>query len=162
MLRSLLFTNLTLQVLKMTGNPTFVPYTDIYNQHVLQVWEQAVLATHHFLSTEDFNEIKVLVNTINFNEFVVFCSIHDNQVTGFIGVANKKIEMLFITPSHFGKGLGKALLFFAINQLHATMVDVNEQNESAVKFYEKHGFKTYERTEKDDQGRNYPLLRMKL
>lgn len=146
----------------MNNNPTIIPYSDILNQQVLQVWEQAVLATHHFLSAEDFKEIKELVKAINFNEFEVFCSIHHNQVTGFIGVANKKIEMLFITPAYFGKGLGKALLLFAINQLHATIVDVNEQNESAAKFYKRHGFKTYERTEKDDQGRNYPLLRMKL
>jgi putative acetyltransferase len=146
----------------MNNNPTIIPYSDILNQQVLQVWEESVLATHHFLSTEDFNEIKGMVSAINFNEFTVFCSTDNNQVTGFIGVADKKIEMLFVAPVYFGKGLGKALLLFAINQLHATRVDVNEQNESAVKFYKKHGFKTNERTEKDDQGRNYPLLRMKL
>jgi putative acetyltransferase len=32
----------------------------------------------------------------------------------------------------------------------------------AVEFYKRCGFEVYERTNKDDQGRNYPLLRMKL
>ncbi len=51
---------------------------------------------------------------------------------------------------------------FALLELKADKVDVNEQNTNAVKFYEKLEFKTYERTEKDAQGKEYPLLRMKL
>lgn len=39
---------------------------------------------------------------------------------------------------------------------------VNEQNLKAIQFYKKYGFETFERTDKDDQGRHYPLLRMKL
>jgi putative acetyltransferase len=53
-------------------------------------------------------------------------------------------------------------LTFAVTELKADKLDVNEQNVRAIKFYQKFGFQTYERTEKDDQGRNYPLLRMKL
>jgi putative acetyltransferase len=65
-------------------------------------------------------------------------------------------------PKYIGKGLGKKLTDFAISKLNADKVDVNEQNTQAVKFYEKLGFKAYERTAKDDQGKDYPLLRMKL
>ncbi len=70
--------------------------------------------------------------------------------------------MLFFSPEYIGKGLGRKLTDFAISELKADKVDVNEQNTNAVKFYKKLGFKTYERTEKDDQGKEYPLLRMKL
>ena len=70
--------------------------------------------------------------------------------------------MLFIDPAHFGQGLGKKLMNFAVNKLGADKVDVNEQNVKAVEFYKKLRFETYERTDKDDQGRTYPLLRMKL
>ena len=51
---------------------------------------------------------------------------------------------------------------FAITELAADKVDVNEQNSKALMFYQKSGFEIVERTDKDDQGRNYPLLRMKL
>lgn len=61
-----------------------------------------------------------------------------------------------------GQGLGKKLMNFAISELKAFKVDVNEQNKNAVRFYEGMGFKTYERTDLDDQGNPYPLLRMKL
>lgn len=51
---------------------------------------------------------------------------------------------------------------FAVHELKADKVDANENNTRAVEFYERFGFDVYERTNKDDQGRDYPLLRMKL
>lgn len=133
-----------------------------YKQQILAVWEQSVIATHDFLTPTDFTEIKELVQTINFYHFQVYCLTENDFVIGFIGVADKKIEMLFLDPKYFGQGLGKILMNFAISELAADKVDVNEQNIKAVNFYKKFGFEIIERTEKDDQGRNYPLLRMKL
>lgn len=88
--------------------------------------------------------------------------VNENLVLGFIGVADKKIEMLFLEPKYFGQGLGLKLLDFAVKELKADKLDVNEQNEKALKFYQKFGFQTFDRTDKDDQGRSYPILRMKL
>jgi len=145
-----------------THNFEIKPYADQYNEQVLTVWENSVLATHDFLTKTDFESIKQLVKEINFNDFQVFCMTNKDLVLGFVGVADQKIEMLFLNPKYFGKGLGKDLLIFAVKILKADQLDVNEQNENALKFYQKFGFEIYERTEKDDQGRNYPLLRMKL
>lgn len=70
--------------------------------------------------------------------------------------------MLFLAPEFIGKGLGKKLAKFAVEKLGTDKVDVNLQNSHAVGFYKSLGFTTYEQTEKDDLGKNYPLLRMKL
>jgi putative acetyltransferase len=137
-------------------------YDQKYKQQILTVWEQSVLATHDFLTPDDFTQIKELVQTINFNHFQVYCLAEDDFIIGFIGVADKKIEMLFLDPKYFGQGFGKMLMSFAISELAADKVDVNEQNIKAVNFYKKSGFEIIERTEKDDQGRDYPLLKMKL
>lgn len=137
-------------------------YTENDREQILNVWEKSVLATHDFLSPTGFEEIKQLVQTFNFNDFEVYCLKQNDDVAGFIGLAERKIEMLFFSPEYIGKGLGRKLVDFAFSELKADKVDVNEQNTSAVKFYEKLGFKTYERTDKDDQGKEYPLLRMKL
>lgn len=145
-----------------TDNFDINPYTDIYRQQVLTIWEKSVLATHDFLTSTDFEEIKEFVSNINFNDFQVFCLTKENLVLGFIGVADKKVEMLFLDPKYFGQGLGLKLLNFAVKELNADKLDVNEQNKKALKFYQKFGFDTFERTNKDDQGRNYPLLRMQL
>jgi putative acetyltransferase len=137
-------------------------YTDNDREQILNIWEKSVLATHDFLKPTDFEEIKALVQTIDFNHFDVYCLKQNNEVAGFIGVAEQKIEMLFFSPDYIGKGLGRKLTDFAFSELKADKVDVNEQNSKAVKFYEKLGFKTYERTDINDQGKEYPLLRMKL
>ncbi len=142
---------------------TIKPFEQKYKQQLVTVWERSVLATHDFLKPSDFNEIKEAVQGIDFTAFPVYCLVNENdQVGGFIGVAEQKMEMLFLDPDNFGSGLGKRLTQFAITQLGADKVDVNEQNTNAVHFYQKAGFEVYERTDKDDQGKNYPLLRMKL
>ena len=139
-----------------------VKYSDRYREQILDVWEKSVLATHHFLKPSDFRSIKEIVKTIDFNAFEVYCLVQNAEVAGFLGVAEQKVEMLFLSPKYFGKGLGKKLLDFAVKELRVHKVDVNEQNTNAVDFYQKFGFKTYERTDKDDQGKDYPLLRMIL
>ena len=54
------------------------PYSDTYRQQVLTIWKKSVLATHDFLTSSDFEEIKELVNNINFH----YCPINnlDSQI----------------------------------------------------------------------------------
>jgi putative acetyltransferase len=139
-----------------------VKYSDQYREQILEVWEKSVLASHDFLKPNDFQSIKELVKTLDFNDFEVYCLVQNNELAGFLGVAEQKVEMLFLEPKYMGKGMGKRIMDFAIGTLKIDKVDVNEQNTKAVKFYQKLGFKTYERADKDDQGKDYPLLRMKL
>lgn len=74
-----------------------------------------------------------------------------------MGTEENRLEMLFLSPSERGKGLGKQLIQYGIQE-----VTVNEQNPQAVGFYQHLGFETYKRTECDEEGNPYPLLYMKL
>jgi putative acetyltransferase len=135
-------------------------YSDAYREQLLVVWEKSVLATHDFLTREDFLSIKDAVRAIDFNALDVYCLTRNSELLGFLGVADGKVEMLFLSPGCIGQGLGKKLMGFAVYELKANKVDVNEQNLKAVHFYKKWGFSPYERTETDGQGKKYPLLRM--
>ena len=84
------------------------------------------------------------------------------KIIGFIVTDENRLEMLFITPNNRGKGTGKLLLQYAINQLGITEVDVNEQNPQAVGFYQYMGFIQYARSEIDGEGNPFPILHMKL
>lgn len=138
------------------------PYNDKFKEQIILVWENSVRATHDFLVPSDIDYYKKIVSSIDFNSFPVFCLTEADTVLGFIGIAENKIEMLFLAPEHIGKGLGKTLMNFAINELDVNKVDVNEQNHNAINFYSKFGFLPYDRTDKDDEGKEYPILKMKL
>ncbi|WP_309984255.1 MULTISPECIES: GNAT family N-acetyltransferase [Dyadobacter] len=83
-------------------------------------------------------------------------------LAGFIGVAEDKIEMLFIHPDYFRQGLGQRLCLFAIQKLNARKVDVNEANPDAWAFYKKLGFDLLGRSEKDPSGNDFPILHLEL
>jgi len=137
-------------------------YDEQYRRQIIEVWEKSVLATHHFLSQDDFDDIKELVRSIDFKTLQVYCLTDSAMIAGFIGVDAGKIEMLFLDPGYFGQGLGKALLTFAIGELGARELDVNEQNTKALEFYRRSGFVVFDRMDKDGQGKDYPLLKMRL
>lgn len=130
---------------------------------ITNVWEASVRATHHFLSEADIQFFRPLI----LNEYLKAVQLSavrnaEGKILGFIGVAENKIEMLFIDPAARGTGAGKALLLHAIQQQGITAVDVNEQNEQAVGFYQHMGFKVVGRSEKDGMGKPFPLLLMEL
>lgn len=139
-----------------------VPYIPAYHSQVVDVWEKSVLATHHFLDPEDFQKIRSLVRELDFSVHGVYCLLEGERCIGFTGVTDDKMDMLFLSPDYFGRGLGWKMMDFALNRLGVRKVDVNEQNESALRFYQKVGFVVYERTLQDDQGHDYPILRMSL
>ena len=138
-------------------------FQDSYRNELIDLWERSVRATHHFLIPEDIDFFKSLVSTIDFNSFDVYCAFDDhNNMAGILGVAEGKLEMLFLSPDQIGKGVGKQMMTFALNELDVNQVDVNEQNSNAVEFYARCGFKVYGRTEFDDHGKPYPILKMRL
>ncbi|WP_319542269.1 GNAT family N-acetyltransferase [uncultured Pseudodesulfovibrio sp.] len=130
---------------------------------LVEVWEASVRATHGFLSEEDIQFFKPLILNDYFSAVELYY-IKDSRGTihGFVGVAEQKVEMLFLDPRSRGTGLGKFLLNFAIAELGANTVDVNEQNPSAVGFYEHMGFKVVGRSSVDGLGKPFPLLHMEL
>ena len=134
---------------------------DLINS-LVAVWEKSVRATHLFLSEDEILNIKEYVpQALNSVENLIVAE-DNNKLVGFMGIEKESLEMLFIAPEEFGKGLGKELIELGIKSYSVKKVAVNEQNPKAKGFYEHMGFKVYKRTEVDEQGNPYPLLYMKL
>lgn len=127
------------------------------------LWEASVRATHHFLTGADIVALRPFVAEALLSGLPVYKAVNtNNEAQGFIGVDGHRIEMLFISPHVRGQGIGKQLLAFATGTLSANEVDVNEQNDQAVAFYQHMGFETFARSELDGQGNPFPLLHMRL
>ena len=130
---------------------------------ILEVWESSVRATHTFLSAKDIITIKPQVaEGVRFVSIFVCIRDKENIIQAFMGVHEKKIEMLFVRNEHRGKGIGKILMKYAIEKLDVQFVDVNEDNIQAVGFYEHFGFEVFKRSELDSHGDPFPILHMEL
>ena len=133
-------------------------------ERLLELWERSVRATHHFLEDSDVVALRPLVAEELASDAVdwwVLVSATEALI-GFLGFARDAIEALFIDPDHYGQGGGKLLVAHAQSLgAGALAVDVNEQNEVALRFYKALGFSVVGRSPMDAGGRPFPILHMK-
>lgn len=130
---------------------------------LLAVWENAVRATHRFLTDSEIDNIKKHVpQALNGIAHLLIAKDDTGSPVAFMGIEDNTLAMLFISPEKSGKGLGKRLIRYGIENHDIRRVTVNEQNPQAKGFYEHMGFRVYKRTDHDEQGNPYPLLYMNL
>jgi putative acetyltransferase len=77
-----------------------------------------------------------------------------------MGLDGNQLAALFIAPTSFRRGGGKAMLEHARKLKGALQVDVNEQNPRAVAFYLSNGFVVNGRSPTDSLGLPFPLLHL--
>ena len=136
------------------------PTPALINQ-LLKVWEDSVRATHLFLSDDEIKSIKEYVpQALNGIAHLITAEDETGRPAAFMGIEDGSLEMLFIAPEERGKGLGKHLIQYGIENYALERLAVNEQNPQAKGFYEHMGFRVYKRTDLDEQGNPYPLLYM--
>lgn len=128
-------------------------------QQIIELWDRSVTATHDFLSQEDKQTMRVEIP--NFFPFLdIQLWYEGNELVGFSGRNENSLEMLFIDPKFIGQGYGTIILQELVLNHGITLLDVNEQNPAAKRFYFKNGFHIYSRSKLDDQNRPYPILHL--
>ncbi|MBE5804342.1 MAG: GNAT family N-acetyltransferase [Clostridiales bacterium] len=65
----------------------------------------------------------------------------DGIVRGMMVLDGDEVKRLFVEPSFQGRGIGAALLRFAMERHHVTHLWALEKNTRAIRFYERHGFR---------------------
>ncbi|WP_421853182.1 acetyltransferase [Novosphingobium sp.] len=131
---------------------------------VVEIWRAAVDATHDFLSAADRNAIDEEVQRWLPDPPLWLAVDERGTPVAFMQIVDAAMEALFVHPAHHGLGIGRALvnLALALSPGADLTTTVNEQNIQAVGFYERLGFRQTGRSELDEQGRNYPVLFLRL
>ncbi|MDR2033762.1 MAG: GNAT family N-acetyltransferase [Helicobacteraceae bacterium] len=131
-------------------------------EKLLILWRDCVEKTHDFLSKQDIENLTLIVK-LAVKEIEILRVIFgaDKIPLAFMGVSHNKIEMLFVSIEHRGRGIGKRLVAYATDKLRVLYVDVNEQNVQALEFYKKRGFKIFGRDEQDAFGGAFPILHLR-
>ena len=131
--------------------------------HKLTIIQQkSVEATHLFLSPQDIKDIlpQVVIGLKQIPILLVSFT-DDDEPIGFAGIADDKLEMLFLSPDYFQQGIGYKMISTAIQDYQIKYVDVNKQNPKALKFYLRQGFTIFKRSPVDSDNRPFPILHLK-
>ncbi|WP_438449045.1 acetyltransferase [Gorillibacterium sp. sgz5001074] len=141
-----------------------IPYNDHYHDELVDLWYQAVVHTHTFLSEQDIQFYHQIMQSGVMREVEIWIELGtEGQPVGFMGLNGTKIEMLFVKPEEHGRGIGRRLIQHAIKRKGRNLqVDVNEQNEAAFAFYKRLGFVQMGRSELDSSGQPFPLLHLEV
>ncbi len=125
------------------------------------LWEASVRASHDFLTGEQIAMLRPLVKT-GLQAVEHLLTVMENGIpAGFMGIENGRIEMLFLAPAAFGRGIGARLMELALREYGVKEVDVNEQNPKALRFYRRFGFEIAGRSPVDGQGNPFPILHLR-
>ena len=65
----------------------------------------------------------------------------DGILRGMIVLDGDEVQRLFVEPAFQGRGIGAALLEYAISQHQVTHLWALEKNVGAIRFYQRHGFR---------------------
>ena len=114
------------------------------------------------LKNRGLNDILITcVDSLNLPEAPLWVAVNErDQPVGFMLLSGQHMDALFIDPDVRGCGVGRMLVEHALSMAPELTTNVNEQNEQAVGFYKKVGFKVTGRSEVDDLGKPYPLLNL--
>ena len=146
-----------MEILEVADRPP-----ELINQ-LLEVWENSVRATNLFLSEKEIKSIREYVpQALREIAHLMIAEDEAGCAAAFMGIEDGTLEMLFIAPKERGKGLGKRLIQYGMENYGIKRLAVNEQNPQARGFYEHMGFRVYKRTDYDEQGNPYPLLYMRF
>ncbi len=134
---------------------------------LLRVWRRSVAATHGFVSRDDLDAIEraLIPRYFPAMQHIWMGTDTADRPLGFVGSRERTIEMLFLDPDVFRRGIGTTLLRHACACLPPpadapVRLDVNESNEPALRFYLAQGFAVIGRSPLDGDGRPYPLLHL--
>ena len=126
------------------------------------IWQKSVEATHLFLSPQDIKDIlpQVVIGLKQIPILLVSFTDDDEPIC-FAGIADDKLEMLFLSPDYFQQGIGYKMISTAIQDYQIKYVDVNKQNPKALKFYLRQGFTIFKHSPVDSDNRPFPILHLK-
>ena len=108
------------------------PRTEELIQQLVALWEQSVQASHHFLTSDNIEQLTPFVKIGGSSIETLVVKYDADRPIAFMGIDHDKIELLFVLPLYFGKGIGKELVMSAVEKYNVKYADVNEQKHAAT------------------------------
>ena len=110
---------------------------------VIRIWLEASILSHSFIDKAYWEEKADAMRTLYLplSEVVVDEDKDTGEVIAFIAFVEDYLAALFVAPAHQKKGVGSRLLALAKKIRDTLELSVYAENERAVAFYRKNGFR---------------------
>ncbi len=109
---------------------------------VMDLWLKSTIEAHKFIEKEFFKSHYNTVKDVYLPNSDTYVYKEKNEVVAFISIIESNfIGALFVSVDKQGQGIGSELLNYIIKKYKSLTLAVYIENEQAVKFYKKLGFK---------------------
>ena len=134
-------------------------FKDSDTDAVIDIWYQASLLAHPFLSKDFLEQEKKNIRNIYIPNTRSWVFEVNNKPVAFIAMMANEVGAIFAYPEFHGRGIGAALMQHVSEQFEVLEVEVFEANSIGRAFYEKFGFKFLEA--KYHEPSKQPVLRLR-
>lgn len=115
-------------------------YKDEDTEAIISVWRRASAIAHPFLSDSFIDQGEQDIRNIYLKFAETWVTVIDDQVVGFIAMAENEIGGLFLSPDMQGQGLGRDMVDLVRAIRPSLTVEVFEKNTIGRRFYAAYGF----------------------
>lgn len=117
------------------------PYQAADLDRMMVIWRAATVVAHDFQGAAELDRDEAMIRDEFIDKTESWTAWHEQEMVGFISLADKLIVALFVDPARHRGGIGTALIAHA-RKLHGPLgVEVFAENTNGIAFYEKNGFK---------------------
>ncbi len=125
-----------------------VKYSLEYKEEYKRIYNECY---HEMRAALDIKPYDFIQDDTFFDEGMddVYLLLSDHEIIGSVALKNDEIDDLIVNKKYQGKGYGKNLLLWALENIHAERVvlHVASWNEKAINLYKKTGFEITETIE---------------
>lgn len=126
---------------------------------VMEIWKLSTIKAHNFIEKEYWENNYDLVKDVYIPKSETFVYDDGQEIRGFISIIHDQfIGALFINIDCQGLGLGSKLIDYVSSKYGKLGLAVYKDNEGAVKFYKKKGFKIIAEQQNEDSGFNEYIM----
>ena len=136
------------------------PYTEADLPAVLDIWYQASVVAHSFLSEDFLARERVTIAEQWMPIAETFIYELDGAAVGFISMIGNEVGAIFVDPGVQNRGIGRSLMDHVREGRPYLELDVFEENALGRRFYDRYGFRFVDVHMNDEAG--HAELRLRL
>ncbi|GIP40224.1 acetyltransferase [Paenibacillus sp. J31TS4] len=108
---------------------------------MVDIWFEGSKQAHSFIPEEYWASNREAMKTVYLPMAQSFVLEENGMAAGFASIIDDYLAALFIRPAEQGKGYGGLLLNYVKERTGRLRLKVYQQNENAVRFYQRNGFR---------------------